>query len=130
MKIEGYLFALLAGFLLIMGAGYFIWSGDWTGGTAMLFGGGLGTILGTYLLFTASRMEPRPEDRLDAEVDEGSGEIGFFSPHSWWPLFLAFGASVVTLGAIFGIWLLLLGVFFTLVAVSGFVLEYYVEDEA
>ncbi|MDX6229575.1 MAG: hypothetical protein QOI76_2965 [Frankiales bacterium] len=130
MKIEGYLFALLAGFLLIMGAGYFIWSGDWTGGTAMLFGGGLGTILGTYLLFTASRMEPRPEDRLDAEVDEGSGEIGFFSPHSWWPLFLAAGASIVTLGAIFGIWLLLLGVFFTLVAVSGFVLEYYVEDEA
>ncbi|MDX6255787.1 MAG: hypothetical protein QOJ11_2121 [Frankiales bacterium] len=130
MKIEGYLFALLAGFLLLMGAGYFIWSGDWTGGTAMLFGGGLGTILGTYLLFTASRMEPRPEDRLDAEVDEGSGEIGFFSPHSWWPLFLAAGASIVTLGAIFGIWLLLLGVFFTLVAVSGFVLEYYVEDEA
>jgi hypothetical protein len=130
MKIEGYLFALIAGFLLLMGAGYFIWSGDWTGGTAMLFGGGLGTILGTYLLFTASRMEPRPEDRLDAEVDEGSGEIGFFSPHSWWPLFLAAGASIVTLGAIFGIWLLLFGVFFTLVAVSGFVLEYYVDDQA
>ncbi|MDX6201890.1 MAG: hypothetical protein QOF82_689 [Frankiales bacterium] len=130
MKIEGYLFALLAGFLLLMGAGYFIWSGDWTGGTAMLFGGGLGTILGTYLLFTASRMEPRPEDRVDAEVDEGSGEIGFFSPHSWWPLFLAAGASIVTLGAIFGVWLLLLGIFFTLIAVSGFVLEYYVEDEA
>ncbi|MDX6205515.1 MAG: hypothetical protein QOF39_1572 [Frankiales bacterium] len=129
MKIEGYLFAFLAAFLLIMGAGYFIWSGDWTGGVALLFGGGLGTILGTYLLFTASRMEPRPEDRLDAEVDEGSGEIGFFSPHSWWPLFLAAGASILTLGAVFGIWLLLFGAFFSLVAVSGFVLEYYVNDE-
>src|SRR5947207_6710470 len=114
--------------MLLVGAGYFIWSVDWTGGVALLFGGGLGTILGTYLLFTASRMEPRPEDRLDAEVDEGSGEIGFFSPHSWWPLFLAAGASIVVLGAVFGIWLLLFGIFFTLVAVGGFVLEYYVHE--
>jgi hypothetical protein len=130
MKIEGYLFAFLAAFLFVLGAGYFVWSGDWTGGVALLFAGGMGTILGTYLLFTASRMEPRPEDRLDAEVDEGAGEIGFFSPHSWWPLFLAAGASIVTLGAIFGIWLLLIGIFVTLVSVSGFVLEYYVSDEA
>jgi hypothetical protein len=130
MKIEGYLFAFLAAFLFLIGAGYFIWSGDWTGGVALLFGGGLGTITGTYLLFTASRMEPRPEDRVDAEVDEGSGEIGFFSPHSWWPLFLAAGASILTLGAIFGIWLLIGGAILTLVAVSGLVLEYYVADEA
>src|ERR1700712_3995911 len=125
MKIEGYLFAFLAAFLLIIGSGYLLWSGDWTGGTALLFAGGLGTILGTYLLFTASRMEPRPEDRADAEVDEGSGEIGFFSPHSWWPLALAAGASILTLGAVFGRWLLIAGALITLVAVTGFVLEYY-----
>src|ERR1700710_2559286 len=113
MKIEGYLFAFLAAFLFLMGSGYFIWSGDWTGGTAMLFGGGLGTILGTYLLFTASRMEPRPEDRADAEVDDGSGEIGFFSPHSWWPLVLAAGASLVPLGVVFGLWLLIGGAILT-----------------
>jgi Cytochrome c oxidase subunit IV len=130
MKLEGYLFAFLAAFLFLVGAGYFIWSGDWTGGVALLFGGGLGTITGTYLLFTASRMEPRPEDRPDAEVDEGSGEIGFFSPHSWWPIALAASVSMLTLGAIFGIWLLLFGIFFTLVAVSGLILEYYVGDEA
>ncbi len=128
MKIEGYLFAFLAAFLIAMGIFYLLWSGDWTGGTAMLFGGGLGTIAGTYLLFTANRMEPRPEDRLDAEVDEGAGELGFFPPFSWWPLALAAGASIITLGAIFGIWLLLLGLGFTLVAVSGFVLEYYVNE--
>jgi hypothetical protein len=128
MKLEGYLFAFIAAFLFAVGAVYLIWSGDWTGGTALLFGGGLGTIAGTYLLLTASRMEPRPEDRLDAEVDEGTGELGFFPPYSWWPLFLALGASVVTLGAIFGIWLLLIGVGLTLVALTGFVLEYYVNE--
>jgi hypothetical protein len=128
MKLEGYLFAFLAAFLFIIGALYSIWSGDWTGGVALLFGGGMGTILGTYLLFTASRMEPRPEDRLDAEVDEGSGELGFFSPHSWWPLALAAAASTIPLGAIFGIWLVLFGAVFTLIALAGFLLEYYVSE--
>src|SRR4051794_14446791 len=130
MKIEGYIFAFLAAFLFIVGAGYFIWSGDWTGGGALLFAGGLGTIIGTYLLFTASRMEPRPEDRLDAEVDEGSGEIGFFSPHSWWPLALAASATTVTLGAIFGVWLVIFGAILSLIAVSGLVMEYYVDHDA
>jgi hypothetical protein len=130
MKIEGYLFVFLAAFLFVIGSGYFIWSGDWTGGVALLFAGGLGTILGSYLLFTASRMEPRPEDRLDAEVDDGSGEIGFFSPHSWWPLALAAGASTITLGAVFGLWLVLFGAVFTLVAVTGLVMEYYVDTDA
>ncbi len=130
MKIEGYLFAFLAAFLFIVGAGYLLWSGDWTGGTALLFAGGMGTILGTYLLFTASRMEPRPEDRLDAQVDEGSGEIGFFSPHSWWPLALAAGAALVSLGAIIGIWLLIVGAVCSLVAVTGLVMEYYVDTDA
>ena len=30
------------------------------------------------------------DDDLDAEVSDGAGELGFFSPHSWWPLPLAF----------------------------------------
>jgi hypothetical protein len=128
MKIEGYLFAFLAAFLIAMGTFYLIWSGDWTGGVAILFGGGLCTILGTYLLFTASRMEPRPEDRLDAEVDDGAGELGFFPPFSWWPLALAAGASMIPLGAIFGIWLLIIGIGFSLFAVSGYVLEYYIHE--
>ena len=53
---------------------------------------------------------------------------GFFSPHSWWPFFLAAAASIVPLGAIFGIWVLLFGIVATLVAISGFVLEYYVNE--
>ena len=34
-------------------------------------------------------MEPRPEDRKDAEIADGAGELGFFPPYSWWPLWCA-----------------------------------------
>ena len=39
-----------------------------------------------YLGFHASKMDPRPEDRKDAEIADGAGELGFFPPYSWWPL--------------------------------------------
>ena len=39
-----------------------------------------------YLGFHAKKMEPRPEDRKDAEIADGAGELGFFPPYSWWPL--------------------------------------------
>ena len=128
MKIEGYLFAFFAAFFGLVGPGYLIWSGDWAGGVALICCGGLGALVGSYLLVTARRMEPRPEDRPDAGVDEGAGEIGFFSPYSWWPLALAASVSTMALGAIFGVWLLLFGVGFTLTALSGLVLQYYRDD--
>ena len=47
---------------------------------------GLAFMVGYYLLFTARRIDARPEDHEDAEISDGAGELGFFSPHSWWPL--------------------------------------------
>ena len=49
-----------------------------------------------YLGFHAKKMDPRPEDRKDAEIADGAGELGFFPPYSWWPLWsaLALGAAV------------------------------------
>ena len=39
-----------------------------------------------YLGFHAKKMDARPEDRNDAEIADGAGELGFFPPYSWWPL--------------------------------------------
>ena len=130
MKIEGYLFAFLFGFLAVMGAIYLVLSGDPMGGVPLWFSAGLGLISGYYLLYTARRMGPRPEDRADAEIDEGSGEIGFFPPHSWWPLWLAASAVVMFAGVIFGLWMVIIGACLSLTAVTGFVLEYYQHEEA
>jgi hypothetical protein len=126
MKVEGYLFAALAVFLLIVSVVYGFLSEEWVGTTCMALSGGLALIVGYYLLFTARRMDMRPEDRPDAEISEGSGEVGFFAPHSWWPIFTAAAFTVTTLGLVFGPFVGVIGLFAVLVTVSGFLFEYYV----
>ncbi len=126
MKIEGYVFAFIAVFLVPVTIVYWILSQDPTGTTCLALSIGLTFMIGYYLLFTARRMEARPEDRPDAEISEGSGEIGFFPPHSWWPIATAGAATIVALGLIFGAWIGLIGFFLLLIAVFGFLFEYYV----
>ena len=126
MRVEGLIFALLSVFLVIVGGVYWIVSRDPTGFTCIILAGGLALILGYYLLFTARRMELRPEDREDAEIAEGAGEIGFFAPHSWWPMFLAGSAALTAVGIVFGPFLIIIGVFLLLIALSGLLFEYYV----
>lgn len=126
MRVEGLLFALLSIFFFAIAAIYWLLSRDPTGFTVLLLTGGLTFIIGYYVLFTARRMEPRPEDREDAEIAEGAGEIGFFSPHSWWPMLLALAFVVTTLGLVFGPFLILIGFLAVLITSFGFVFEYYV----
>jgi hypothetical protein len=125
-KVEGLLFALLAAFFLATAGIYWLLSRDPTGFTALLLSGGFAFIIGYYLLFTARRMDMRPEDREDAEISEGAGEVGFFAPHSWWPILLAGSFALTTLGLVFGPFLVLIGFGAILICVSGFLFEYYV----
>lgn len=126
MKVEGLLFAIYAFFLVGVGAIYWLLSQDPAGTTCIALSGGLAFIVGYYLLFTARRMEARPEDRADSEISEGSGEMGFFSPHSYWPIYLAAASTIMALGLAFGVWLLLIGFFAVLASAMGFLFEYYV----
>ena len=47
---------------------------------------------GGFFWFVSRRIDLRPEDRPDGEIAEGAGEIGFFSPGSYWPFGLALAA--------------------------------------
>ena len=58
----------------------------------------LTTLITFYLGFHARRMEPRPEDRKDGEIAEGAGELGFFPPYSWWPLWCAMCLAAIVVG--------------------------------
>lgn len=126
MKIEGLLFAFLSVFFLATAGIYWLLSRDPTGFTCLVLSGGFAFIVGYYVLFTARRMDDRPEDREDAEISEGAGEVGFFAPHSWWPIALAASFALTTLGLVFGPFLVMIGFVAILIAVSGFLFEYYV----
>ena len=64
------------------------------GTTAMAISVGFAFMIGYYLMFTARRIGDQPEDNKQAEISDGAGEIGFFSPHSWWPLFVCLAAAL------------------------------------
>ena len=125
MKIEGWLFGLGAIFYAVVAAAYWFLSGDEIGTTGLVMTGALAFLVAFYVLYTAKRVYPRPEDRLDAEIDEADPEYGFFSPHSWWPLAVGFAAFLVTLGLIFAVWLVVLGVMVLMFALVGWMFEYY-----
>ena len=125
MKVEGALFAFLALFFAVVTTVYWLLSRDPTGTACLGLTGGLAFIIGYYLLFTATRIDARPEDRGDADISEGAGEIGFFAPHSWWPVATAFSFLLVGAGLVFGPFLMAIGFFAIGIAVVGFTFEFY-----
>src|SRR3954447_22996300 len=128
MKVEGYLFAFIAVFLAVVDVIYWFTSHDPTGTTALALGAGLGTLVGIYLLFTARRIEPRPEDLEDADISDGAGELGFFSPYSWTPWWGGPGAATAFCGIVFGCWLFFIGGACAIPAGGSMLFEYYSDD--
>ena len=126
MRNEGIIFAILTVFFAIVTPIYWLLSYEPAGTVALALTAVMSALIAFYVLFTARRLpRPRPEDRTDAEIEEGAGELGFYSPHSWWPLFLAASAAVTALGLVFGWWLVGLGLIFVLLSLGGFLFEYY-----
>jgi Cytochrome c oxidase subunit IV len=125
MRVEGRIFACLAAFFVVVAVSYGVLSREVVGTTVLTLSGGLALAIGFYLLRVNARMGPRPEDRLDGEIDEAAGEFGFYSPHSWWPLPTAGSAAIACLGFAFGWWLTVLGGFMLIASAVGFVFEYY-----
>jgi hypothetical protein len=125
MKAGFRLFGGLAVFYFIVAVIYWQVGGEAVGITAILLSGGLAALIGYYLWFTNKRLGGSlVEDRLDAEISDGAGELGFYSPHSWWPLPVALSMCAAGLGLLIGWWLTLIAVGALVVSIMGFVLEY------
>ena len=125
MRIEGGLFGIGFVFYTLLAGVYWYFSRDEIGTTALALTGGMAFLISFYALYTSKRVYPRPEDRLDAEIDEADPEYGFYSPHSWWPLAVALATVIVVLGLIFAVWLIVLGVAALLLGMIGLLFEYY-----
>jgi protein-S-isoprenylcysteine O-methyltransferase Ste14 len=125
MKFEGGLFIGCAIFFGVVDVIYWFLSKEVTGTTALALAVALAFLTGFYLLFTGRRLPERPEDNQDGEIEQGTGELGFFSPHSWWPLYVGLAAAIAALGVAIGWWLFLIGLLALFLTVIGFVFEYY-----
>ncbi len=132
MKSEWKLFGLVAVFLFIAAGVYAWWTyselghTDFIGTIALILSALLCTMCGGYFWFVSRRIELRPEDRPDAEMSDGAGEVGFFSPGSYWPFGLALAALLAGLGLVYWqIWLVAAGMIAVLLATGGLLFEYY-----
>lgn len=135
MTVNVRVFWILCAFFAAATVEYTVWSlvdpahlaVEWAG-TIIL---GLGSVLFALIAFYLTRVRSSlgssilPEDRVDAEIDDGDPEQGFFSPWSWWPISVAFSTGIVFLGIAVGFWLSFIGAALTVVALVGWVYEYY-----
>lgn len=133
MKVEARIFALVMVFSFVVAIIYAVMTKYMTedgvepvGTVGLVLTGGLALLAGSYLQFVARRIEPRPEDREEAEISDGAGELGFFSPGSYWPVALAAAAALAGVAlAFFHIWLLIMAGVALIIAIGGLVFEYH-----
>ncbi len=140
MKANSRLFLILAIFFWLADAAYIVWSIidpvhtakqwydgiEWVGAVGIALSGILSALISFYLnLVHKNQGGELPEDRAEAEIDDGEAEQGFFSPWSWWPVMLAFSASLVFSGLAVGFWISFIGGAVLIVSIIGWQYEYY-----
>ncbi|ANJ27061.1 cytochrome c oxidase subunit 4 [Agromyces aureus] len=136
MRANVVLFWILAAFFAAAAAVYGVWSAlsgieanggpEWVGLVAI----SLSAVLAAFIAFYLGRVHAAqgaelPEDRLDANIDDGDPELGFFSPWSWWPIMLAGSAALLFLGLAIGFWISFIAVGIGVISLVGWVYEYY-----
>lgn len=138
MKTNANLWWLLAAFFGLMTVVYTWWNIiehssltwyhaiEWVGTVALLFTAFMAMLIAFYVNRVHSAQGGElPEDTLTADIDDADPEMGEFSPWSWWPLVLAFSAALAVLGLAVGTFLLPIGFAVFVVAIVGWVYEYY-----
>ncbi|MBX9718702.1 MAG: cytochrome c oxidase subunit 4 [Microbacteriaceae bacterium] len=132
MKTTINLFWVLTAFFALLAGVYVVWSlidtnaVEWVGAVAVGLSSVLSAFIAAYLqLVFRNQGGDLAEDRLDADIDDGDAEQGFFSPWSWWPVALAGGAALVFLGLSISFWIVAYAVPLALLALVGWVFEYY-----
>lgn len=124
MKAGYKLFGFLAIFYAVVDVVYWQVGGEALGITAIGLSGGLALTIGFYFYTNDKRMGLLPSDNLEGEIADLAGELGFFAPHSWWPLPLALSACAMGLGLIVGWWLTIIALGSLVVSIIGFTTEY------
>ncbi len=127
MKVESKLFVYLAIFFLPIGPIYLYLNNgsDLAGPIALLLTALLSALIAFYLTITGRQFEVRPEDNPSGEISDHEGDYGFFTPYSWWPLWLGASAAICFAGLAVGWWLFIIGAGFGIVSLVGWTFEHY-----
>jgi len=138
------LFWILSGFFLFAGIVYTIWNlfsyrdgptystgvagspVEWVGTIGLVLTSLLAALIAFYIgRVTRAQGGVLPEDRVDANIDDGDAEQGFFSPWSWWPVVLAGCAALLFLGVAVGPWIAFIALPIGIIALVGWTYEYF-----
>ena len=99
---------------------------EWAGSIGLLLAAIASALIAFYVGRTSrAQGGVLPEDRVDAEIDDGDAEQGHFSPWSWWPVTLAGALALMFLGLAVGVWIAFIGAGLLVIALVGWVFEYY-----
>ena len=127
MRTESRIFEILTIFFFAVAIIYLLIAHEPAGTAALFLTGGLSLIVGTYFRFVSRRLELRPEDNPEAEVSDGAGDVGFFSPGSYWPFGLALSVALLAISMAFMyFWAITISAVILLISVGGLVFEYHV----
>jgi hypothetical protein len=123
---------VLAAYFVVLTAVYTVWAHiewgytEWVGSIAIALSAVLSMFIAFYLqIQNKNQGGLLPEDRLDAEIDDGEPELGYFSPWSWWPVSLAAGAALAMVGMSVGVWVAFYALPLVLIGLVGWTYEYY-----
>ncbi|MGC9478713.1 hypothetical protein CJD44_12315 [Streptomyces sp. alain-838] len=128
MKAESALFAGVSLFFAVSALVYGWFSAE-PAGTAALAVSCLMSALVAFFLWQRHRKDgPLPQDEKEAPVHVAAGPVAFFPPSSAFPVLAAAGTALLGLGAVYGLWLFLIGAGVLVPGILGFVFQYGSRD--
>lgn len=132
MKVEIRLFFILFVFFVLVNLVYGFWT-RWQepiGVVALLLTALMMALVSWYLFITAKHYQNRPDDNPAGEISDQEGDYGFFTPYSWWPLWLGLAAAICFAGLAVGWWLFMIGAAIAPIAIVGWTFEHFKGEHA
>ncbi|KOV70541.1 membrane protein [Streptomyces sp. NRRL WC-3618] len=124
MKAETALFAGVSLFFAVSAFVYGWFSAEPAGTAALVVSCLMSALIAFFLRHRHRKDGLLPKDRKDAPVHEAAGPVAFFPPRSAFPVLAAAGTALLGLGAVYGLWLFLIGIGVLVPGVLGFVFQY------
>ena len=130
----GTFLALMAVFYILatawIGEDAYLFGVEWVGAVGLVLASVMSFMLAGYLDITERRMDIVPEDWEEAEIEDGAGVLGFFSPHSIWPFAMSGAVLFLGLGiAFYQLWLIAFGAVFLIWTTTQLNLQYGIPRE-